>query len=109
MLGQVLRCVRGIEVSDDNLNLEPMKSVCLGGAGHYLGHPQTLAMMQSEYIYPTIADRTSPKEWEEQQKPDLIANAIARKNAILAAEKPPLIDPALDAAIRETFTIHLNR
>ena len=71
LLGQSLRCVRGIEVTEDNLSLEVMRSVCLEGPGHYLGSQQTLDLMQTEYVYPRLGDRTSPKEWEELKKPNL--------------------------------------
>ncbi|MEM6465590.1 MAG: trimethylamine methyltransferase family protein, partial [Pseudomonadota bacterium] len=86
LLGQALRCVRGIEVTEDSLSLETMRSVCLEGPGHYLGHNQTLSLMQTEYIYPALGDRSSPKEWEERGRPDLIAQAVARKETILSAE-----------------------
>ncbi len=108
LLGQVLRCVRGIEVTEDSVSLDAMKEVCLGGPGHYLGHAQTLDLMQKEYIYPAIADRTSPKEWVEIGRPDLIAKAIERKKRILAAASVPLIDPETDAAIRKDFRIHIQ-
>ena len=75
MLGQCLRCVRGIDVTDDTLSLDVMKSVCLEGPGHYLGHDQTLDVMQSHYVYPSLGDRTSPKEWVEIGRPDLVARA----------------------------------
>ncbi len=65
ILGQVLRCVRGIDVTEDSTSIEAMKQVCLGGPGHYLGSEQTLALMQTEYIYPTVGNRMSPKEWVE--------------------------------------------
>jgi len=109
MLGQVLRCVRGIEVTEDTVSLEAMRQVCLEGPGHYLGHSQTLSIMQTEYIYPRLGDRSSPKEWEELGKPDLIAKAVARKERILAERPPVLIDPEVDAAIRNAFAIHLPR
>ena len=106
ILGQVQRCIRGIEVNEDNISLEAMKSVCLEGPGHYLGHEQTLALMQTEYIYPAIADRSSPKEWEEREKPDLIKEAIKRKNNILDKRSGiPLINPLIDRKIRERFKI----
>jgi trimethylamine--corrinoid protein Co-methyltransferase len=108
MLGQALRCVRGIEVTDATVSIEAMKEVCLGGPGHYLGHGQTLSMMQSEYVYPRLGDRLSPKEWAEVGKPDLLANARKRKREILDAPKKPVIDPAVDAAIREKFRIHFT-
>ncbi len=47
MLGQVLRCVRGIDVTEDSVSIETMRQVCLEGPGHYLGHAQTLALMQT--------------------------------------------------------------
>lgn len=108
LLGQALRCVRGIEVTDDTLGLETMRDVCLNGPGHYLGSEQTLGLMQTEYIYPAIADRTSPKEWEEQGKPDLLRNATARKDEILAKPSDVAFDPAKDAEIRARFNIHLT-
>lgn len=107
LLGQVQRCVKGIEVTEDSVSLEAMRSVCLGGPGHYLGHEQTLSLMQTEYVYPTLADRTSPKEWAEIGKPELIVKAIERKRSILDGSGPFHIDPDTDARIRERFTIHL--
>ncbi|MDA9059637.1 trimethylamine methyltransferase family protein, partial [Planktomarina temperata] len=85
LLGQAMRCVRGIEVSEDTVGLETMRATCLGGPGHYLGSDQTLSLMQTEYIYPVLADRSSPKEWQEKDRPDLIEQAVARKEALIAA------------------------
>jgi trimethylamine--corrinoid protein Co-methyltransferase len=105
LLGQVLRCVRGIEVNEDDVSLKAMREVCLGGPGHYLGNPQTLALMQTDYVYPAVADRLSPKEWAEVGKPDLIPRARARMERILAAAAP-LIDAETDRKVRAAFRIH---
>jgi trimethylamine--corrinoid protein Co-methyltransferase len=107
LLGQAQRCVRGIEVTDDTLALETMKSVCLDGPGHYLGSDQTLALMQTEYVYPATADRSSPKEWAENDRPDLIQTAIQRKERILAERSSARFDDATDMAIRSRFAIHM--
>jgi trimethylamine--corrinoid protein Co-methyltransferase len=107
LLGQAMRCVRGIEVNDDTLALETMRQVCLGGPNHYLGADQTLSRMQSDHVYPRTADRYSPKEWVEKGSPDLVRNATARKEAILAERSTARFDAATDAAIRERFRIHL--
>jgi len=106
MLGQVQRCVRGIDVTEDSVSIETMRSVCLDGPGHYLGHSQTLELMQTEYVYPVVADRASPKEWVELGRPDLIQKAIERKNRILRDAAPSLIDADADRAIREKFKIY---
>lgn len=106
LLGQAMRCVRGIEVTEDNVSLDVIKSTCLDGPGHFLGSEQTLSLMQTEYIYPSLADRTSPKEWVEIGKPNLVQKAIEKKENILknAAKK---IDPVIDDKLRSMFNIHL--
>jgi len=107
LLGQAMRLVRGIDVTPDSTSIDAMKQVCLGGPGHYLGSDQTLKLMQTEYIYPNVGNRMSPKEWNEAGKPVLLDTAIARKNAILA-KASCRIDPQIDAAIRERFNIYFR-
>ncbi len=107
IIGHALRCVRGIEVDDETLALDQIKEVCLGGTGHYLGTGQTLARMQSDYVYPTLGDRTSPKEWAELGKPALLDKATARKEEILSERAAARFDPATDADIRKAFNIYL--
>jgi trimethylamine--corrinoid protein Co-methyltransferase len=107
LIGQALRCTRGIEVDEDTLSLEVIRATCIGGPGHYLGAEQTLGRMQTDYLYPCIANRSSPKEWDELGKPDLIAKATEKKLKILSERAPARFDPVTDAAIRERFKIHL--
>ncbi|MEM8655076.1 MAG: trimethylamine methyltransferase family protein [Pseudomonadota bacterium] len=109
IIGQALRCTRGIEVTDETLALDQMAQVCMGGPGHYLGTEQTLSRMQSDCVYPNMGDRTSPKEWAELDKPDLVAKATARKEEILATRPSAAFDPTLDASLRDRFNIHLPR
>jgi trimethylamine--corrinoid protein Co-methyltransferase len=109
LIGQAQRCVRGIEVTDETLALDQIADVCLNGPGHYLGTDQTLGRMEKDYVYPTLGDRTSPKEWVEKDKPDLIENAIKLKNEILAERSDARLDPELDAALRKNFVIHLKQ
>jgi trimethylamine--corrinoid protein Co-methyltransferase len=109
LLGQSLRCVRGIDVSDASLSLDTMRSVCLEGPGHYLGSDQTLSLMQTDYIYPRLGDRTSPKEWVEKGKPNLVKNATRLKTDILSKPSTAQLDPETDARIRSRFNIHLPR
>jgi len=106
LLGQAMRCVRGIEVTDDSVSLDVIKRTCLEGPGHFLGSDQTLSLMQTEYIYPSLADRSSPKEWVELGKPNLVQKAIEKKENILnnATKK---IDPTIDKKLRSAFNIHL--
>lgn len=109
MIGAINRNVRGIEVNDETLAVDVIKSVCLEGPGHFLGHEQTLSLMQSEYVYPELGNRMSPKEWQEADKPDIVANAIALKKQVLGEYHPEHIPLDLDKAIREKFPIKLPR
>ena len=107
LLGQALRCVKGIEVTEDSISLDVMRSVCLDGPGHYLGHKQTLDLMQTEYIYPTLGDRTSPKEWVENKRPDLIENAIQRKNELLKNSSKAGFSADLKQELYRKFPLYL--
>jgi trimethylamine--corrinoid protein Co-methyltransferase len=109
ILGQSLRCVRGIDVSPDAMSIQTMRDVCLGGPEHYLGHAQTLSLMQTEYIYPTVGDRLSPKEWEAEGKEIMIDRAIKEKRRILDEYFPSHISPEMDAELRRKFDIKLPR
>ncbi|GAB5467289.1 MAG: trimethylamine methyltransferase family protein [Rhodospirillales bacterium] len=109
MLGSVLRTVRGIEVSEDSLSLEVIRQVNEGGAGHYLGHDQTLQLMQSEYHYPPLSDRQTPGAWEEAGGEDIVARARSQVEATLANHFPDHLSEALDAEIRGRFDIRLPR
>ncbi|WP_416915503.1 MAG: trimethylamine methyltransferase family protein [Roseicyclus sp.] len=107
ILGQAMRLVRGIDVTEDSTSIEAMKQVCLGGPGHYLGTDQTLGLMQTEYVYPKVGNRMSPKEWVEAGQPLLLDTAIARKNAILASAGCQ-VSPEIDVAIRKRFNIYFR-
>jgi trimethylamine---corrinoid protein Co-methyltransferase len=107
ILGQALRCVRGIEVNDETLSVETIREVCLNGPGHYLGHAQTLGLMQRDYVYPDIGNRLSPKEWAEVGKPDILKVAAGRKKDLLASHFPKHVGDAVDRTIRERHKIML--
>jgi trimethylamine--corrinoid protein Co-methyltransferase len=108
LIGQALRCVRGIDVSEDDLSIEVMRATCIGGPGHYLGSDDTLKRMQRDYVYPVLGNRASPKEWVEQGQPILVEKATERKEAILSKPSRAAFAPDLDAKIRSTFNIHLH-
>ncbi|MEM7075994.1 MAG: trimethylamine methyltransferase family protein [Pseudomonadota bacterium] len=108
LIGQALRCVRGIEVDDETLALDQIREVCIGGPGHYLGTAQTLARMQTDHVYPTFGDRSSPKEWAEIGKPELVEKARERKKAILSERPAAAFDPMLDKKLRDAFRIYLS-
>jgi trimethylamine--corrinoid protein Co-methyltransferase len=106
MLANVARMLRGIEVTEETLSFETIRDV-VRDPGHYLGHPQTLSLMESEYVYPHISDRRSQGEWEETGRLDIVDAAKTRVREILSSHYPDHIDSATDRKIRERFDILL--
>jgi trimethylamine--corrinoid protein Co-methyltransferase len=108
MLGVVQRTLRGIEVSDETLAVDIIREVALGGPGHFLGHTDTLAKMETEYLYPAIANRQSPDVWGQGGSRDIHEAARERVRKVLSTHYPEYIEPAIDAEIRSRFPIQLS-
>jgi trimethylamine--corrinoid protein Co-methyltransferase len=109
MLGSVQRAVRGIEVNDDTMSYEVLEEVCCRGPGHFLGHEQTLSIMETEYLYPELADRSTPDEWEENGALDIRERAAKKVSAILSSHYPEYLDSRADEEIRKRYPILLPR
>ena len=106
IIGASLRTIRGIEVDAASLSFEVMRQVCTEGPGHYLGSQQTLELMQRDYFYPSVGDRTNTKEWAEQGRTDIAERATIRVEEILGRHFPTHLQ-GVDASIRERFPIRL--
>ncbi len=106
MLGGVIRSVHGVEISRETIAADVIRDVVTGD-GHYLGHPQTLERMETDYVYPLIADRQTPDGWAESGSLDMLERARARAQEILADHHPVYIAPELDAKLRQRYNIIL--
>ena len=106
LLGAVNRTVRGIEVNPDSLAAQVIKDV-ISGEGHFLGHEQTLRVMQQEYLYPKVGDRLSPDDWADAGK--LSASDRAHEYVVqtLAEHFPRHVSPEVDDMLRARFPIRL--
>lgn len=107
LLGSVARTVRGIEVNEDSLAFDVIREV-VHGPGHFLGHEQTLRVMQTEYVYPSVGDRLSPEDWSDAGALDVRARAHKQVNDILSRPRPSHLSKEADNLIRELFPIHLD-
>ena len=106
MLGAILRSVRGVDVTPDAIDLDAVERVVCGD-GHYLGEPQTLALMKSEYVYPCLGDRRSVHEWVESGPQSIWERARSRVTRIASAPAPAHLEATADQAIRSRFPIRL--
>jgi len=107
--GNIMRTVRGIEVTDETLSLEVIDQVCrAGGAGHYLGTQQSLSLMNTEYYYPHTGDRQRRDDWEANGGLDMRERARRKAKEILKTHRPASIPADVDATIRGRFEILLS-
>ena len=106
MCGAILRGVRGIEVDATLLDLDAIERV-VSGDGHYLGEPQTLELMKTEYVYPELGDRQSVADWQDAGSLSIWQRAQVRVEDILSQDEPGHLSAAAERRIRATYDIHL--
>ena len=108
MLGGILRSLNGIEVNEETLAMNDIHEV-VHGDGHFLGQAQTLNRMNSDFLYPQIADRQTVDEWEAAGSVDIRQVAKEKTREILAGYTPAHLPADVDEQLRERFDIRLPR
>ncbi len=106
MLGMIMRVVRGIEVNEETLSYRAIKDT-VEGEGHFLRDPQTLSLMKTEYLYPSLADRSTQEEWQNEGSPDIRQRAEKKAREILNSHYPVYIDEKIDKKVRDNFPIEI--
>ena len=107
LLGTVLRALKGIEVRGD-LQAPQVVHDCAVDPGHFISHPQTMALMEKEYLYPELADRRSINAWLEDVEPSITERARQKATDVLRTHFPNHIAPAAHERIREMFNIQIT-
>lgn len=107
MLSNVHRTIRGFEVNEDTLGVATIKEVVTTGEGHFLGGPHTMGAMERDYYYPILANRDTPREWNDKGAPDAWSVAREKVRDILNAPAPEYVSENIEAAIRDKWNILL--
>ncbi len=107
IIGSVQRTLRGIEVDEATLSFDVIADVTLNGPNHFLGHRQTLMRMESEFLYPAVADRRSLALWEAGDGDGILERAHAVATSILRSHFPTFLDERADQALRRHFPLGL--
>lgn len=108
LLGNVIRAIRGIEVTEETLSIDAIRAA-VEGPGHFLGDEQTLALMESEYYYPKLSDRQNIGGWKESGATDIRQRALRVVRQTLSTHFPDHVNEDTDAKIRSHFNISLDR
>ncbi len=107
MIGAIARTLRGIEISDDTLSVDTIHE-CAINPGHYLGNAQTLEVMESEYLYPTLMDRSAAGQWETEGSKSLFEQSQVQVKEMMADHFPNYLGREADAKVRLRFPIKLD-
>ncbi|MBS1269493.1 MAG: Glycine betaine methyltransferase [Gammaproteobacteria bacterium] len=91
----------GFATDDNALALDAFREV--GPGNHFLACSHTLANYRTAFYPSDLADNQSYEQWTEEGSKDIVARANARWKAMLAQfpEQEPVLDPALDEALRD--------
>jgi trimethylamine--corrinoid protein Co-methyltransferase len=108
MLGSIMRSLAPIEVNKQSLAVSAINDV-VHGDGHFLGQPETLNRMQTDFLYPDIGDRRSIEDWEQSGAMDIREVAIAKTRGILAGYFPQHLSMETDLTLRSKFDIRLPK
>lgn len=106
MLSHINRMIRGIEVNEEALGFDAIMDTVTGD-GHFLGSHQTMSAMQRDFYYPPLADRDTPRLWEENGAPTMWETAREKAAEVLSTHYPSYIEPSVDGQIRDRFNISL--
>ena len=65
--------------------------------------------MERDYVYPDVANRQSPKEWNESNRPAILKAASHKMREILTSHFPSHISEDIDREIRANYPVRLPR
>lgn len=100
--GMILRMVNGIEVNDDTLALDLIKSV--GPGGVFCNQKHTVKHLRSELFFPKVSDRLPTRdEWLARGGKSTREKARDITKEILRTHQPAPISPDVDKQIRESI------
>jgi trimethylamine--corrinoid protein Co-methyltransferase len=98
--GMVMRAVEGVQVDEDALAYDAIRSV--GPGGHFTADPHTVEHMRGEFYFPQLSDRELRENWESAGALDTWQRARGRALAILEDHTP---DPLPDSVVEQIYAL----
>lgn len=92
--GMLRRMMKPLEITDERIDIETIKSV--GCGGEYLTHPQTFKHCRTEFFMPDLHQRNDYSSWVSQGKKTLPGIAEQKLIQRLKQWQKPPIDPGVE-------------
>jgi len=99
VLGNVLRIIKGTEVTDETLAVDVIKEV--GPEGNFLGHKHTLKHIRDELHIPTLFDRNPEAAWVKAGSKPLHQVAKEKAQKILKEHHPQPLPSDIQTKLSE--------
>lgn len=99
LLGAFHRFLQGLDLSEDALALEAIRSVEAGG--HHLGTEHTMKHFRTAFYRSDLFDYNSYEQWAEEGARDAAARANVKAKKLLQRYEAPPLDPAVNEALQD--------
>jgi trimethylamine--corrinoid protein Co-methyltransferase len=99
VLGMMHKLVQPVDLSDEALAMDSIRSVEPGG--HHLGTEHTMRVMRTAFYSAELFDYNSAEQWEAEGSKDAIERAHVKYKALLESYEEPPLDDRLDQALLE--------
>ena len=99
MLGMFQTLLMGLDISEESLAMESIRTVEPGG--HHLGTDHTMRHFTTAFYRSEMFDYNSFDQWAEEGSKDAPTRASSRVKGLLASYEAPDLDPAVEDALEE--------
>ncbi|HEX6383097.1 MAG TPA: trimethylamine methyltransferase family protein [Anaerolineae bacterium] len=99
LLGAFHKFLQGMDLSEDALALEAIRSVEAGG--HHLGTEHTMRHFRTAFYRSDLFDYNSYEQWAEEGAKDATTRANEKYKKVLQQVQAPELDPAIDEALQD--------
>jgi trimethylamine--corrinoid protein Co-methyltransferase len=98
MAKQLLQCVRGITVNDEEMAMEVIKSV--GPGGEFISHEHTFQNFR-KLSAPKLLDRYNREAWAANGSKDIVQKSYEKSREILETFKPEPLPENIQKQLRD--------
>jgi trimethylamine---corrinoid protein Co-methyltransferase len=102
LLGMFHKFLGGLDLSEDALALESIRSVPPGG--HHLGTDHTMRHFRTAFYRAELFDYNSAEQWEIDGAKDAYTRASEKVKELLGSYEAPELDPGTEEALQEFVT-----
>ncbi len=107
MCGSVLRSMSEISFADQLNDFTSIKKVITEDM-HFLGEPETLTRMNTDFEYPLVAKRLSPENWMQNKKVNIINEAKQKMDDLISIDFSSHLDKSLLNHISKKYDLKLE-